>query len=155
MVLPVELHTDQGRNFDSRVFHQLSFLLGIKKTRTTPFHPQSNDLVERQHQTLTNYLAKFVSENQQDWNRWIGMSLLAYRLGRHKTTGFSPIELCFLQIFFKGVLYKRESYILSLKKKINKIHSKIRERLTMKSSRTKTFYDRKTRQVYFKSGQKL
>jgi len=57
-------------------------LLGIKKTRTTPFHPQSNGLVERQHQTLTNYLAKFVSENQRDWDCWIGMSLLAYRSAR-------------------------------------------------------------------------
>ena len=80
--VPFELHTDQGKNFDLRVFHELAFLLGIKKTRTTPFHPQSNGLVERQHQTITNYLAKFVSDNQRDWDRWIGMSLLAYRSAR-------------------------------------------------------------------------
>jgi len=60
----LELHTDQGRNFDSRIFKELS--LRIRKTRTTLFHSQPNDLVEHQHQTLTNYLAKFVSENQRD-----------------------------------------------------------------------------------------
>jgi len=67
--VPLELHTDQGRNCDSRIFKELSRLLGIKKTRKIPFHPQFNGLVERQHQTLTNYLAKFFSENQRDWNR--------------------------------------------------------------------------------------
>ncbi|XP_071576157.1 uncharacterized protein [Temnothorax nylanderi] len=36
-------------------------------------HPQSDGQVERQHQTITNFLAKFVSENQKDWDRWIPM----------------------------------------------------------------------------------
>jgi len=59
----LELHTDQERNFDSRFFLKLALLLRIKKTRTIQFHLQSNGIVERQHQTITNYLAKFVSEN--------------------------------------------------------------------------------------------
>ena len=37
--VPVELHTDQGSNFESRIFQELTRLLGIKKTRTTPLHP--------------------------------------------------------------------------------------------------------------------
>jgi len=64
-----ELHINQGKNFDSRLFLELSLLLGIKKrnySRTTPFHPQSNNIIERQHRTITNYLAKFISENQRD-----------------------------------------------------------------------------------------
>ena len=40
--VPLEVHTDQGPNFDSKPFKELSNLLGIRKTRATPLHPQSN-----------------------------------------------------------------------------------------------------------------
>lgn len=64
--VPMEIHTDQGKNFESQLFSELMHLFGIKKTRTTALHPQSDGQVERQHQTIINYLAKYVSENQKD-----------------------------------------------------------------------------------------
>ena len=39
---PYNIHTDQGRNFESELFQQLMRKLEIEKTRTTSFHPQSN-----------------------------------------------------------------------------------------------------------------
>lgn len=63
--VPIEIHVDQGKNLESQLFSELMRLLGIKKTRTTAFHPQSDE-VKRQHQTIINYLAKYISENQKD-----------------------------------------------------------------------------------------
>lgn len=40
--VPVQVHTDQGRNFESKLFREVMDLLGIRKTRSTPLHPQSD-----------------------------------------------------------------------------------------------------------------
>jgi len=68
--VPSEIPTE-GKNFESKLFSELTELLGIKikKTRTTPLHPQSDGQVERQHQTISNYLSKYILENQKDWDR--------------------------------------------------------------------------------------
>ena len=38
--VPYVLHSDQGRNFESSLFHQILQAFGIHKTRTTAYHPK-------------------------------------------------------------------------------------------------------------------
>ena len=42
---PMQILTDQGRQFESLLFTEICTLLDIDKTRTGSFHPQTNDLV--------------------------------------------------------------------------------------------------------------
>ena len=44
---PEQFHSDEGRNFESEVIAGICKLLGVVKPRTTPYHPQSDGLVER------------------------------------------------------------------------------------------------------------
>ncbi|KMQ88146.1 integrase core domain protein [Lasius niger] len=145
------VHTDQGKNFESRLFSELMELLGIRKTRTTALHPQSDGQVERQHQTLVNYLAKYISSNQKDWDRWVPMFLLAYRSSKHEITEMTPAELYFdrdLRLpvdLLRGSppklrgkeLFSRGHFVRTLREKLEEIHSKVREKMNMKSSRVK------------------
>ena len=39
--VPSAIHSDQGKQFEGKVFTEMCRVLNIKKTRTTPYHPQS------------------------------------------------------------------------------------------------------------------
>ncbi|KAK4304059.1 hypothetical protein Pmani_008280 [Petrolisthes manimaculis] len=66
--MPQELHSDQGRNFESAVFCESCKLLGIKKTRTAPLRPQSDGMVENFKWNLGQELAKYCVEGQSEWD---------------------------------------------------------------------------------------
>ncbi|GFY18289.1 retrovirus-related Pol polyprotein from transposon 412 [Trichonephila clavipes] len=93
--VPLQLHSDQGRNFVSAVLKGVCELLGIDKTKTTPLHPQSDGMVERFNRTILNNLSLMVSKNQQDWDQKVPLFLLAYRSAVHETTGYSPSQMFF------------------------------------------------------------
>lgn len=85
--VPLFLHLDQGRNFKSTVFSEMCRLLGIKKTRTTPLHPQSDGIVDRFNRTLEAQLSKFVDQHQRDWDKHTPPLMMANRTATHDMTG--------------------------------------------------------------------
>ena len=57
--VPKEIHSDQGTNFESVLFHEICDLLNMEKTRTTPFRPKSDGMVERANQNHSEYAYSF------------------------------------------------------------------------------------------------
>ena len=66
--IPRKIHSDQGRQFESQLFSEMCRLLQIEKTRTTPYHPESDGMVERFNRTLCGMLSAYVAENHRDWD---------------------------------------------------------------------------------------
>ena len=60
--IPLILHSDQGPNFESAVIKEMCRLLGMTKVRTTPYHPQSDGLVERLNRTILDMLSEYCSD---------------------------------------------------------------------------------------------
>ena len=93
--MPMVIHSDQGREFENKVMHELCLLCGSHKTRTTPYHPESDGLVERFNRTLLMMLAMFAGENRDDWDDLLPAVMMAYRSSVHESMGFSPYRLMF------------------------------------------------------------
>ena len=68
---------------------------GIKQIRTSPYHPQTDGMVERFNSTLKRLLRKLTQDPKVEWDRCLPYVLWAYRGTVHKTTGFSPYHLLF------------------------------------------------------------
>jgi hypothetical protein len=90
--VPRELHSDQGRNFESRLMLEILERLGINKTRTS-VHPHSDGM--RYVKTLQEHLRKVVSTDQWDWDDRLPIFLFAYRASTHETTGMTPANMVF------------------------------------------------------------
>jgi hypothetical protein len=87
---PLDFHSDQGSNFQSVVFNDLCRLLEIRKTRTSPRHPQCNGKVERFNQTLVRMIKSYLKGEQRDWDLHLGCLAAAYRATPHEATGLTP-----------------------------------------------------------------
>jgi transposase InsO family protein len=85
-----ELHTDQAPEFESRLFAEIMRLLGVKKTRTTPYRPQSDGSVERVNRTLKALLSAYVDRDYESWDEYLPFVLLSYRSSVHESTGCTP-----------------------------------------------------------------
>ena len=95
---PHSLHSDQGRNFESKLFEQLMQLSEMDKTRTTPFHPQSNAVIERKNITLRKMLGKCINEERSNWSQQLPYAMMAYRSSVHESIGYTTQFLvCFGQ----------------------------------------------------------
>ena len=90
--IPHQLVTDNGPQFIAQEFDSFCKNNGIKHTKSAPYHPASNGLVERFVQTLKQSLKATLNDGRS-LSHCISSFLLTYRTPPHATTGVSPSEL--------------------------------------------------------------
>ena len=93
--IPEVLHSDQGQNFESTVLKDTLEAFGVRKSRTTAYHPQGDGMVERLNRSLLQLLRVYVDKEPANWERYLPLVLYAYRTAVHSSTGVSPFVLMF------------------------------------------------------------
>jgi hypothetical protein len=95
--MPLEIHSDQGRNVDGKILEEVCELLGIRKTHTTSFHPRGNAITERENAVIKAMMAAFVNHRLNDWDEFLDPLMLAYRSSVHRTLGTTPAEMMLIR----------------------------------------------------------
>ena len=152
--VPYTIHSDQGRQFEDKVFTEMCKLLHVKKTRTTPYHPQSDGMVERYNKTLLSMLRTLVDDNQRNWDELLPYVLMAYRSVDHETTGCTPNYLMLgrevstpldisheMPTSIKAI--PQNQWAWELKEKLETAHTLVRKQTSQAMKRQKSIHDRK------------
>ena len=159
--VPDTLHTDQGRQFESTLVNQSCAELGIKKTRSSPYHPQGAGIVERTNRVVKDQLAKTVTERGGCWDQYLKQVELAYNTAQHSSTGYTPFFL----------LHGREArlpyslhnpttsqndtplqYVLELRSRLRHAFQYAQSTNDLARTRQKETYDKKARDNEYQAG---
>ena len=135
--LPERLHTDRGAQFESQLMEELCAVWGIQKTRTTPYHPQGNGVVERGNKDLGDALRSLLlNRDESDWDLLLPQIMRSIRSTPHSVTGETPNFLMFgrelslpdILISGKttGVKQSQSEYARDLHKRLEEAFDKIR-----------------------------
>ena len=165
--LPLMIHTDQGRDFQSELFTEMNLLFEIDQTRTSVWHPQSDGQCERFNRTLETMLRQVVAEDQSDWDVYLPHLTAAYRATRHSSTGYTPNMLMLgrelpmpLELEFSRPLNDQDQrfpgpYLNQLKHTIQHSHQVARSNLGRAREKYKKQYDRRGRDARYTVGDQV
>ena len=155
--IPHELLTDQGSNFTSGLMKELLRMLGIKHLKTSPYHPQSDGMVERFNGTLKTMLRKNCDDPKD-----------CYCEAPHSTTGFSPFELLYgrhvrgpLDVMREEWVAKTTapqsvvSYVLEMRDRLDQMGTIASTAEETTKIKIKVWYDRDARSRSFAEGDQV
>jgi hypothetical protein len=164
--LPLELHSDQGKNVDGEVMREVCKLLGIRKTHTTAYHPAGNSITERINGPIKRALSSFVNSRANDWDDHLPAICMSLRSVVNRTLGETPnIMMLGRQIRVPLNLWVGEppevqyevmspsEYVVALAEAMREAQTAVSEQLDAKYEYQKRHYDRNVRPQTYTVGQ--
>ena len=164
--VPLQLLTDNGKEFCNSVMSELCRLLGVDKVRTTAYKASTNGAVERLHRTLNSMIGKVVAVHQRNWDELLPSIMAAYRASKHEATGYSPNFLIFgrenaapLDVVFglpdseEEIPQSFDEYAEHKTRMMREAYELARDHLGNSAQRAKRYYDLRVRPNKYSVGQ--
>lgn len=165
--LPARIHSDQGRDFESQLIKELLTLLGIRKSRTSPYRPQGDPQPERFNRTLLSMLGTLDPSQKPKWSQHISQLVHAYNSTRNDATGYSPyylmfgrearlpVDLCFGVGQGEEEALKHHQYVTNMKKDLQAAYQLAAEAASKNHQRNKRLYDARVRNQSLQEGDRV
>ena len=160
---PLQILSDQGKNYQSDVLNELYEVFDIDKTRTTPYHPACDGLSERGNRTNKAALTALVNERMNDWDELLEFIQLAYNTSLNATTNCTPFELMYgrqpripLDLIIPEMTIdlqiSPEQYAAQVKTALADAYRLVEKNRDNRMERNKIYHSRKVRAAHYLPG---
>lgn len=131
---PEIIHTDRGTEFENRVIYELCSMFGIRKSKSSPYYPAGNGMIERLFRTAKDMLYATMKDTGKNWSTILPTVEMALRCTEHSALKFSPYEVVFGKPMTTPFLNSHErkdkkahrpnacDYIKSVQKSLQQLH---------------------------------
>ena len=161
--IPKRIHSDQGRNFEGNLVKEICQLYGIKKTRTSPYHPQGNAQTERFNKTLCFLVKSIDARDRRKWPEALPRLVYVYNSTPHSVTGVSPYALLFGReatvsldhLIGNASQEFSEGFVQQQARLLERMSRVVRDRLEKAASYNKLRHDKKCRGEPFVVGSRV
>jgi hypothetical protein len=161
---PEELLSDQGAQFESRLFQEMCKLLAVDKLRTTAYQPQCDGQTERANRSLLALLNKLPIDSPRNWDERLPFALAAYRSSVHSVTRMTPNRLMLGREVATPLIMllprppgspDLQPYCQQLHERFEDAHRMAVEAIKSQHKRTQLYLDSKSKMYSFKIGDRV
>ena len=158
--IPAVILSDQGSHFQNQLMENIQRLIGYNHIYSTPYHPQTNAIVERFNSTFVPQISKLQDEQSNNWDEYLQAVVFAYNTGVHRTTMYSPYELLYGRPARLPIdpqpsrfsLRKPSDYFEQLRKTLRIFHNSAKQRISLQQKSNKDRYDHNRLDPHYKVG---
>ena len=163
--VPKEVLSDNGSNFIATVTETLMKKLKCYHIKASPFHPQTNGMLERSHQVLKKTLDK-LGCTKKNWDDYLAPTLMALRTAPHAALGVTPFELMFGREARTPIAALREEmegeqktprsvveYMQDLYQRMEESQELVEREDSKAKEKSKTYYDKRKKSDPLKEGE--
>ena len=165
------VQTDQGTHFTAKILNQVLKELGCSHVYSVAYHPESQGVLERAHQTLKTMMKMYIHDHEKDWDQGIHFLLFALRDSVQESLGFTPFELIFGHKVRGPLTLLKETcldddseekcepnlltYVTKMKERLGEACRMASENLKSSQNKMKERYDRSSVERDFEVGDKV